>query len=592
MNSEDLFNTHCLGEVKRMCLPYSQEIIQSISDFYCSSYSKLNKAGYGFAFKHMFDCWKIESLAEITSDIVIEQIIYIKSTSDSPRAVNALLNYYKFLLDSKKISLTNITIEMLNRKKFVSWLMDGYRPYVYSPYVQFPSEDKIIIDFSTLIEMKGSADSQCIVTSDTSKINNDYLKNAYKSYFWYSQKNISARNQFSHVLPIFIKVVESEYDSKTKPIITAKMIQQFNKEITQKTKNKASLSVYKSFVRTFIEHAIDEGYVSLKNKNDMIFLESKETHTKGDTRSYTKEQLDSIIDYFKKRYDESEQDSYLLCMWIVMIQMKTALRAESICSLKADCLVKVDKIGYDIRYSAKYNKDETSEISTSTANVIKRAIAYTKDLRSTVHNKNAEYLFLYVQNNTRNISRMSRVTYSRLLNEASENLDLPSFGQTGIRNFFYAAETIHNLRKSKDMSELVHLSKHSLAVHFNNYVDSYDIYKVGGDFYNVDIGDVDLQCDVEEKYNSDGSDTVMNGAGYCGSKECNYYGLEDCMFCNNFITTISHQKDFENIIARLDKEIEKETIPHEKEFLIWRKKGAVKVLCRIIELKNEILGIS
>ena len=240
-------------------------------------------------------------------------------------------------------------------------------------------------------------------------------------------------------------------------------------------------------------------------------------------------------------------------------------------------------------HSAKTNPNAEADIANDTVKEIINAIKFTDNFRSQLkdNSKLSEYLFLYLDGDTHDIVKMTRTNYSKLIFDAIKSLGLPDFGQTGIRNFFTKALTVQTVQQGKNIADVPYLSLHSMQVHFDSYPHEIDIYKIAEDFYLVSIGDLDLQCEVKKDYNSNGKDKVMNGAGYCSAKSCDNFSLEDCMFCRHFVTTVAHKKDFEMMIDRLDKDVANENIEHEKEFLIVKKRAAVKILCRIVEIEQK-----
>ena len=79
----------------------------------------------------------------------------------------------------------------------------------------------------------------------------------------------------------------------------------------------------------------------------------------------------------------------------------------------------------------------------------------------------------------------------------------------------------------------------------------------------------------------------MNGRGYCSSEECKENNILDCLMCRWFRCTPTNIPYFQSEINKLNEMIEKQTIEHEKEFLIARKKLNVAYLFKCLELSEK-----
>lgn len=559
---------------------YPQDIKEAISHFIIVAAKNDYKGNAGKMFVHLFDEEEVDKLSDLDDDMFFRQAKYIEKICRK-RCISILVNFYEYLQKEELIQLEILNGNFFRNRYFVKWLSDGYIPCIYSPYGNMPRGDKWMVDTTNSLEKESQ-----IIPFDFSYLKNTDVKLILKKYIWFYPIAFKSKKNFFEHVKKFTMTIDEHLSPKDKVKINAAIVQDYIKQLG--SLNAASKSTVLSSARTFVDYGEKNGLLKI---NSLVrqMLTSTKTHSKGDTRTYSKAQLDSISEWLEKMYDQTKQSSYKIANYILKIQEKSPLRAKSICDLKTNCLKKIDEHGYMLCHSAKTNPNAEADIANDTVKEIINAIKFTDIFRSQLkdNSKLSEYLFLYLDGDTHDIVKMTRTNYSKLIFDAIKSLGLPDFGQTGIRNFFTKALTVQTVQQGKNIADVPYLSLHSMQVHFDSYPHEIDIYKIAEDFYLVSIGDLDLQCEVKKDYNSNGKDKVMNGAGYCSAKSCDNFSLEDCMFCRHFVTTVAHKKDFEMMIDRLDKDAANENIEHEKEFLIVKKRAAVKILCRIVEIEQK-----
>ena len=128
---------------------------------------------------------------------------------------------------------------------------------------------------------------------------------------------------------------------------------------------------------------------------------------------------------------------------------------------------------------------------------------------------------------------------------------------------------------------------HTHAIHYKHY-DKPDIMKFCQNFYQVEIGNVYISGTIEVSTDLPEKQTVMNGCGHCKKDSCILNGYLECLLCKNFIATLDNIPYFEKAIEILDEMIRNEKIPHERDFLVSKKKLHVAYLEKLLELEEIV----
>lgn len=537
-----------------------------------------------FAIRTMLEALPVSSLSDI-NDFTFEKHIESVLASKYPEAAGLVCQFYRHLIDEDEITLTKYTPVMLAHKDFPKKYAAGYKPVVYSPYADMPDEDRLFIDIHDCsISTYGTAGTD-ILEADFSDIRNCALKYAYKHFFWHYQEKISSKKSKDAYLRKFLSVADGMTDENEKaPVIDSDMVRAFTDRYLKDIKSTSKGAVM-SRIRTFFKHCSENSLLKVTKAAEAAAA-TVNTKSKGDTRTYTVEEIIKIEDYLQKKYVSENSEIYYLAFMIVKILEKSPLRPASVLRLKTDCLKPTDRKSCSIEATEKKKGKTLTPVADDVAEDIKKVIKFTKKYRTELPAAIKNRLFVYYSPYKRKICALSESSFKKILAEACENSGVRKLQTKGLRNFFNLHMVSEAVKSGKSPAEISALTRHSLTSAMNSYTDAKGFFELVGDCYNVSIGDVEIKSEVRDSYESSGNDRTEGG--YCKSDECRVAGLTPCVICRRHVTTPAFQDFYENAIAEIDRQIEKCTIPHERESLVWHKKVYVRVLSEILFLKKQI----
>ena len=109
-----------------------------------------------------------------------------------------------------------------------------------------------------------------------------------------------------------------------------------------------------------------------------------------------------------------------------------------------------------------------------------------------------------------------------------------------------------------------------------------------GDYYNVEIGEIDLKGKIMSKVDLDNNRVVEDGCGFCCKEHCLNPHPDECQSCKDFVATIDNIPYFESKIEKITNEIINQKSEHEREFLTYKKALLVRYLSELMLLKKSL----
>lgn len=534
-------------------------------------------SGYhDFCDEMFFSC--IKRTALMTKDIKIGQ------RGSFPTRV---ISFFQWLVSSKPNSLNFHLIDtvLLTYNHLAYKLINDYVVVKYSPYEKTKFHKRmILIPSSDDSHIKGQ--SYKVVSLDVSDIENNLLRCWYTDFFWKCQTDsLYFRNKvFSKLKQLLIQIDKSYKPNDIDVQINEKDVFNYITICSVSGSNDSSIACDIYQLKKFLNYLELECKVKVKPVlyNLLTFKES-ERNSKKD--AYLSKEIEKIISYLQVKNP--------LIALAVSIITSSEIRKESVLNLKVDCLEKTLSLNGNDEYVVKiHTKRSDNEIEYVNINkyvkaYIEEALKMTENNRLNMTSYDKEYIFVRQVYGRRISKRLKSDSISNATKMACKELNIDYKGTHGYRNYYMQFVSEHISRENLSASFIPSLTGHSLQIHLSNY-DQMDMIKFCEQFYNVSIGNVYLKGSIKKEANYDRKNIVVNNCGFCSKNHCDIEGQLDCFMCKSFITTLSCIPFFERSIDEIDKRIIKETISHEKDFLLSKKKLLVGYLSQLFTLKENL----
>lgn len=551
-------------------------------DSFLNDYDIADKTGYNILFKLLVNDLHVNKFDDISDDSFLNYFRKLKKLvpttgygkSTQRRVIFGYINFVRYLIEEHYIQLYKYTPQVLGYKGIIKRLEEGYEVINYSPYVVIPDSSKILVDISTFQELGTQRTSSRFVYSfDFSDIKNKMIIQEILYYVFIAPTKFASKYNNVNIIMKMAKILDDDYESNAKTLaVTAKHINQFKQ--MNKNLSDPSKFVNLSTIRSFLDF-IKERKVITIDPNLLLFLQQHNVNSDGNVLAYTKNEINQILKNLISTGFEKDK----MYWYLVKIQSNTPLRISSIINLKIDCLKDINGTGkYLITFKSKTSTADICNVDKNTASLINNAIQEFKHNRISNAISIKDLIFVYRSEKTRKFSKISQSEYSFRINEICKESGINTLGQAGIRNYYNQRVTQYVEDTDKNIALISHLSKHTLNVHLKNYSDPSKLTEKYEKFYHVSsIGDIDLNISLTHKqYNEE--KVVENGLGFCESDHCNDMSMFGCFMCQFFKVAQTNIPFYKKAIEGIDKEIIEENIPHEKEFLVIKKRIFVKIL--------------
>lgn len=499
-----------------------------------------------------------------------------------------VLTFYQWLvnemsLNNHKNNFDFVDTVVLSYLHIIGRIMEGYTFVKYNPYDDVKYIDKMILIPSS-DEFHDKGESYRVYPFDASTIQNTRLKRWYIEYFWECDITLKNRKKVLFVLLNFLEDYDKKISKELDEIIFNESdISRFVSNCISRGISNAGTSTLISQIKKFLEFLEDKEYMEVKPILYRLLV-YKDSQPDVNKEPYTAEEINRIINYLK--------DKKPLHALGVAIIANSEIRKESLLKLKTDCLVKTlsreDGAEYAVKVHTKRSENqlELININRYVKSFIDECIEFTSEIRKNMNSYDKDYIFIHLQEGREIPKRFKSESIATEINKACRILKIEPLGTAGIRNNYMQANSNIISDKKKNHSIIPALTGHTLSVH-TKYYDQVDIVQFCEYLYMVNIGNVELRGEVKENTNYSRENTVANSCGYCKSDHCSLNGNLDCFMCKNFVTTLSCIPFFEKEIARIDNKIVNESISHEKDFLLSKKKLLVGYLSQLLVLKGE-----
>ncbi len=545
----------------------------------------------------------INGVSDFNYNTYTNQTDYFIGGKNAKNNLHALNRFYIFLSDHPSSQGTNIfkqtdniDITILKRDDFVKRTIDGFKVYYYNPFASIPPNDKWILHINGFEKASSKMYAATTVVFDLTKVVSLFYRNLVKRYIWLeSGNNFNSKHETYYNLIVILNYITELKQSENYPnpdlnymsIHEATIIRNHiaNYELSTYTKN-AKLSAIRRFLK------VQETNQTLTF--DVLFfnylIEFKRTNS-NNAKAILDKDLIKINAVMKKYADESYINSLHYAIFHLCLQ--TEFRISQICHLKVDNLANTMKNNqYMITTVSKTSNGQeyTAVISNLTKVHLDDVLKQTEVLREECTDDSVrDYLFLHKTQQNR-YSPVDARKFRTFLAKCCDEAGTIIYNANNLRDTHMTKAEEYRMRHGKSDAVLSVLSGHKrIDTTHNHYIET-ELTKMLEATYGIIIGEVDLSGKIVSNIDNSFANTdheVENGCGYCKRDSCGIFSTISCLLCEDFITTIKHEKQFTETIIRIDDMIKNALTPHDMDDLlnikrlygaylleIWKEKGA------------------
>lgn len=348
-----------------------------------------------------------------------------------------------------------------------------------------------------------------------------------------------------------------------------------------------------SYVRDFFQWCQKCDYLSFSATFFDYLSLNKKTQRNYGGESIPDEDIKKISDCFA---EVCSKDKAMLPYYaIFLIQLETEFRISQICNLKTSSIQPTVKNDQFLIYSntkTSCGRELSQPICLTTKKIIESVIEYTEPLRnSTVQSSDKDKVFLRYNKNRMSISDINADNFRKTFQTICALAGVKKYSPQNLRDTHMTKAYEFILKTGRSDLEMGLLSKHSRIDTTKNHYIELELTKMLESTYHVLLGsrDINQHNRILETVpdNMNKQNAVEGGCGHCNSSVCSVQGTTPCLICNHFVTTTEHAPYFIKMIAGIDEELKKASIPHQIEDLTLMKKLYVNWLREIYLFKED-----
>ena len=497
------------------------------------------------------------------------------ATDGCARYTPALLKaLYCFVFEHGYGSFKVLNPSIINYNSVIRLVNAGFKPIIFNTAESAPRFDKWIL-----------WDGTRAYVFDFSQINTPMKMQALKTYIWTEPTpKLSSKRQ---MMPHFISFLNGMSNEGLK--VSVKDVMTFKNNLSRLSA--PSAAVFSSTVRDFVRFM---KVACNANVSELVLdaFSSENTNSKPFKESYSAEQMKLMFDgmdaHIAKTTGEMH-DNYALKKIMVQIVNSTPVRGENVQNLTLNCIEKAEGTDhYYLHYNPKNFAEDTIPLIPEVKGLFDQAIELTNKFR-TAGDDMSNYIFIYRRARGNNIGIVTAGRVSAFINDVCKQLGLPTLSLAGVRNRFMDKVTRAIGAKGDVSKSLIEAaSRHSVNVHFQNYVDL-DINQICLNMYGITVGTTELKGVVATTNpEATKANTVINGRGHCTVASCEDKTMCDCLMCRRFKTTPNCIPFFEKEIKALEVRIYDSTMDEERKFLTAMKALNLKYLVALYQKREEM----
>ncbi|MGL4873028.1 MAG: tyrosine-type recombinase/integrase [Clostridium sp.] len=554
----------------------------------------------------------IKGILDFNIDTLNRQIEFFKD-NDYRHQITCLRWFFLYVLNS----YDEIDKEFFDIKRgidrnyflknnFFDLYIKGYRVVFLNSVDKVSEYDKWVVADNDVREKATLENENTYFPIDFTRIESVELRELVKEWCWKRQVVLKTINDSSNKIIKYIEFcneLEKKYVNINKNSIneveryfSCEYILEFTNNLEGKGMAHNTINGYKMAIRSFIDFIIGKGIEISPFIDRYLYCQRLKNNNR---EKIDDPALDKIFETIKKMIEDGSTYDKLIGI-IIHLQLNTSLRRSSILSLETDCIRETVKEGEyyiegkditSISSKSKVSNGGLVEVNPSkyAINLIKYAIKITNELRVNCDDETSKKIFIKEKNRLHAVGCITEDEVYRKFKDIliSNNIDRNKYTSNNCRNTFMT-KVVSYFREKGDFFKATVATGHKDIKTTLNYVDD-DVEEYLEAMYKVCIGDIKLLGQIVNEYeiNKKEQRLVLNGCGYCGN-EFHKTDRIACLICRDFKVTVDREKYFINAIEKIDKDIIKEEIMHEKEHLVIIKKLLVAYLGAIISFKKGL----
>jgi integrase len=532
----------------------------------------------------------VNGFEDLNDEVFFELVkkISVNTTDVKAEVGGRVVVFFQWLMtiipsELRKSNFPLVNSTLLTYIYVIKHIVNGSRVVKYSPYEEPKYYDKmLLIPSSDDIHLQG--DSYRVFPLDVSDISNAILKKWYIDFFWKSTSVIlSGRAQtFSSIFRFLLKLDKNLSNDESEISITEADIAEYITLYKSSNVSDSKISFRLQQLKKFLQFIETEYNYPVKQifYRMMVFRNGKSRPNKD---AYSKEEIKMIIAHLRI--------SKPLIACAILIISNSELRTASVMNLKTDCLVKtVSKKGleeYSVKVHTKTSENEVELININkyVKSYIEEALKLTEDIRKSATSYEKDFIFIFQPEGRTMPRRYKSGAFAIAINLACRKLDIKDKGTKGLRNNYMQAASNYLTKNNLSVALTRSITGHSINVHHSSY-DQVNISEFFEQYYNLSIGNVYLIGTIKSNTALSEKAVVVGNCGFCSEEHCQLDGKLDCFMCKSFVTTLSCIPFYEKEIDKIERQIMQQTISHEKDFLLSKKKLLVGYLVKLYELRE------
>ncbi|SHH16516.1 hypothetical protein [Desulfosporosinus lacus] len=540
------------------------------------------------------------SLTYFSKDLFVKQLEFYKQIAKRHRdkseqftkIFQRLLKSFYLIIDEKYLKENSIPLfntvdfnsTVISGRHFIQHLESDYLFVYLAPQDPIPLSDKWLLVDDLNVKNASAIHGKSLHSLDFSKVEDEELRIQLKSYIWASKESNGYAATQVITLTHFINTAVNNYQNNVVPLrgekalFSTQFILNYRAYVELRptiygdghlrsvsTINGCLLSI-KKFLKHLSKRCYKINQLTLKQLKGLTY----DKYMEGN--SFTKEDFEIIKTLLREKATDLDGKLNFI---IFQLSIQTKLRVGEILSLERNCITsKTEQLMTGtISYISKVSNGEYIESSflIEDINLIEESIRLTEDLTANASEDLKKFIFIHRASFHRRVELIGS-NYARWFNILCKenNLDYTAYNarHTFVDHTWQAVED----GKMSAIEANYTTGHKSEKIPTKNY-RKFQTKRYLEAFYEVHIGNVDIEGNILKPEEIEGLQQVEDGAGACTGNECIKLITLDaddddhvCLRCKQFATAISRIPVFEEKVERYSRKKQESEIRIEQEY--------------------------
>ncbi|HBP63657.1 MAG TPA: hypothetical protein DD730_05175 [Desulfosporosinus sp.] len=540
------------------------------------------------------------SLTYFSKDLFIKQLEFYKQIAERhhnkseyfTKIFPKLLKNFYLIIDEKYFKENSIPLfntadfnsAVISGRHFIQHLESNYLFVYLAPQDPIPLSDKWLLVDDLNVKNASAVHGKSLHSLDFSEVGDEELRTQLKSYIWASKQcNGYAATQVI-ILTHFINTAVNNYKNNVVPLhgekvlFSTQFILNYRAYVELRPSiygdghllSVSSINTHLLSIKKFLKHLSKRCYkinqLTLKQLKGLTY----DKYMEGN--SFTKEDFKIIKTLLREKTTDLDGKLNFI---IFQLSIQTKLRVGEIISLERDCITSKNEelMTGTIRYISKVSNGEYIESSflIEDINLIEESIRLTEDLTANASQDIKIFIFIrraFFHRRVELIGSNSAQWFNRLCKENNLDYTCLLYSHTFVDYTWQAVED----GKMSAIEANYATGHKSEKIPTKNY-RKFQTKRYLEAFYEVHIGNVDIDGNILKPEEIEGLQQVEDGAGACTGNECIKLITLDaddddhvCLRCKQFATAISRIPVFEEKVERYSRKKQESEIRIEQEY--------------------------